>query len=132
MPKQIDVVGAVFVRDGRVFAARRGAGKAMEGMWEFPGGKVEHGETPEQALIRELKEELLIDAKVGAKLTATSHQYEFGVVNLSTYYCELVSGMPVLTEHAEVRWVPISDMMKLDWAPADIPAVVILQGGSTQ
>lgn len=68
MPKQIDVVGAVFLRDGTVFAARRGPGKAMAGMWEFPGGKIESCESPEHALARELREELLIDAQVGDHL----------------------------------------------------------------
>ena len=126
MPKQIDVVGAVFVRRGSVFAARRGPDKAIPGAWEFPGGKIELGESPRDALVRELKEELLIDARVGAHLTTTAHAYDFGVVSLSTYLCELVSGDPVLTEHSEARWVAVEDLPSLDWAPADIPAVELL------
>lgn len=126
MPKQIEVVGAVFIRDGRVFAARRGPSKAMPGKWEFPGGKVETGETPREALVRELNEELLIDARVVAHVTTTPYEYEFGVINLSTYLCELVSGEPKLTEHSDGRWVPFEDLRDLDWAPADLPAVDLL------
>lgn len=131
MTKVIDVVGAVFVREGHVFAARRGPGKAMAGMWEFPGGKIEPGETPEDALARELREELKIDARVGDHLTTTRHEYDFGVVNLATYYCELLAGSPTLTEHSETRWVPVNELRSLDWAPADIPAVELLQKRGT-
>ncbi|EEI17407.1 (deoxy)nucleoside triphosphate pyrophosphohydrolase [Corynebacterium sanguinis] len=126
MPNQIDVVGAVFIRRGSVFAARRGPDKAIPGAWEFPGGKIELGESPRDALVRELREELLIDARVDAHLTTTAHAYDFGVVSLSTYLCELVSGDPVLTEHSEARWVAVEDLPSLDWAPADIPAVELL------
>ena len=127
MPKQIDVVGAVFLRDGTVFAARRGPGKAMAGMWEFPGGKIEPGETPPDALERELREELRIGAHLRDHLTTTSYQYDFGVVNLATYICEIEGGEPELTEHSEARWVPVEQLAELDWAPADIPAVGLLQ-----
>ena len=126
MPKSIDVVGAVFIQDGRVFAARRGFDKSMPGKWEFPGGKIEEGESPQQALTRELKEELLIDARVDSHLVTTPCEYDFGVVNLSTYLCELVSGEPTLTEHVEARWVPYRELGQLDWAPADIPAVSLI------
>ncbi len=126
MPKHIEVVGAVFLRNGTVFAARRGPDKALPGLWEFPGGKIEPGETAEEALARELKEELLIDAHVGTHLITTQQNYDFGVVNLSTYYCELRSGEPQLTEHTEARWVPYSQLLDLEWAPADIPAVHVI------
>lgn len=127
MAKDIDVVGAVLLREGRVFAARRGDGKPMAGMWEFPGGKIEQGEIPEEALARELREELKINAHVGDRLTLTRHEYDFGVVNLATYFCELLAGTPTLTEHSESRWVPVAELHSLDWAPADIPAVELLQ-----
>lgn len=124
MASWIEVTGAVFVRDGRVFAAQRGPGKNMAGKWEFPGGKIEPGETPEQALTRELKEELHLDATIGEHITTTAYEYDFGTVNLATYYCTAANNAePVLTEHAEVRWVPIADLDQLDWAPADVPAV---------
>ena len=121
------MVGAVFIQDGTVFAAKRGPGKSMAGMWEFPGGKIEPGETPEEALARELREELKIEARVGDHLVTTRHDYDFGTVILSTYICDLVVSTPVLTEHEEVRWSPVCDLHSLAWAPADIEAVEILQ-----
>lgn len=127
MPKEINVVGAVFLKDGSVFTAKRGAGKSMAGLWEFPGGKIEPGETPEAALARELREELLIEAEVLQPLETTRYKYSFAVVKLSTYLCEILSGTPVLTEHVEVRWVPIPMLPTLEWAPADVPTVDLLQ-----
>ncbi|WP_291314778.1 (deoxy)nucleoside triphosphate pyrophosphohydrolase [Corynebacterium sp. UBA2622] len=123
MPQHIEVVGAVFLRDGTVLAARRGRDKALPDKWEFPGGKIEPGESPEDALARELAEELLIDARVGSHIATTSYPYDFGVVNLATFYCDIVSGKPTPTEHSEVRWVPVDELHSLDWAPADLPAV---------
>lgn len=126
MKKHIYVTGAVLVRDGKILAAQRGDGRALDGYWEFPGGKVEDGETPEEALARELREELLTDASVGEFLTTTEHEYDFGVVVLSTYFCKLTGSEPQLTEHREVRWVEPSEMKELQWAPADVPAVNLI------
>lgn len=128
MPKLIDVVGAVFVDNGLVLAAQRGPGMSMSGMWEFPGGKIESGETPEQSLARELEEELGVQATVGQHVVTTDWEYDFGIVRLSTYYCTLESGTPKATEHAELRWVPIKQLHELDWAPADLPAAEAVQG----
>lgn len=127
MPKEINVVGAVCLKDGSVFTAKRGPVKSMAGLWKFPGGKIEPGETPEAALAHELREELLIEAEVLQPLETTRYKYSFAVVKLSTYLCEIVSGTPVLTEHVEVRWVPISMLPTLEWAPADVPTVDLLQ-----
>ncbi|MDN8594834.1 MULTISPECIES: (deoxy)nucleoside triphosphate pyrophosphohydrolase [unclassified Corynebacterium] len=127
MSKLIDVTGAVIIRDGAVFAAQRGPGKALAGKWEFPGGKIEPGETPEQSLARELKEELLVDAAVHDHITTTEYTYDFGTVRLSTFHCTLAPGTePTLTEHADSRWVPLTELTDLDWAPADIPAVELI------
>lgn len=123
MKKQIQVVGAVLIRNGLVLAAQRGGTGALAGAWEFPGGKIEPEETPEYALRRELQEELLVDAVIGEHVETTTHEYEFGVVTLSTYYATLQGGEPVLTEHAEVRWLAPSDLLSVSWAPADVPAV---------
>lgn len=119
----IDVVGAVIVRDGTVLAARRGHGKALEGMWEFPGGKVEANEAHRSALKREILEELGCDITIGDHIVTTTHPYEFGTVRLSTYYAVLEKGLPRPLEHASLRWMEISSLMELDWAPADVPAV---------
>lgn len=123
MKKQINVVGAIIVRDGLVLAAKRGPDMALPGFWEFPGGKIELGETPETALARELKEELMCEVNIGAHVDTTAHEYDFGVVNLSTYYATLNGSEPKLTEHSEVRWIAPIDLMSVKWAPADIPAV---------
>jgi len=121
--KEIDVVGAVIVRDERVLCVQRGPGGALAGKWEFPGGKVEQGEDEATALGREIEEELLCRVRVGGKVTTTSHAYDFGTIRLTTYYCELVDGAPVITEHAQMIWLPSHRLSALDWAPADIPAV---------
>lgn len=121
--RQIIVVGAVLVRDGRILAARRGEEMALPGMWEFPGGKIEPGETHQEALARELSEELLCEAEVGEHVETTTFEYDFGIVTLSTYLCTLISGEPHVTEHAEIRWLRPDELDDVEWAPADIPAV---------
>lgn len=127
MSKRIDVVGAVIVKNGKVLAVQRGPDKALPGMWEFPGGKIEPAETPEEALSRELSEELLCDAEVGEFITTTAYDYPFGTVVLSTYFCELGALEPRLTEHADLLWMDPAELHSLDWAPADIPAVELIQ-----
>lgn len=126
MKKRINVTGAVLLDGTKVLAARRGPGKALAGYWEFPGGKIEADETPEESLARELKEELLVDAAVGEHITTTEYEYNFGIVILSTYFCTLIAGTPQLTEHEEIRWMPAEELHTLEWAPADIPAVELI------
>ena len=121
--KRINVVGAVLVDGETVLAAQRGKSMSLAGMWEFPGGKIELGESPQEALRRELKEELLCTAEIGVHLETTEYEYDFGVVILRTYFCRLLEGVPQLTEHDDIRWVPVPDLHSLDWAPADMPAV---------
>ncbi|GAB3925780.1 hypothetical protein GCM10011575_06480 [Microlunatus endophyticus] len=123
--KQIDVVGAVIVRDGLVLSAQRGRG-SLAGRWEFPGGKIESGETARAALEREILEELECEIQVGDEVTSTTHEYDFGVVTLTTFLCTLISGTPKLTEHTDIVWLPAGELAGLDWAPADLPAVEII------
>lgn len=92
-------------------------------MWEFPGGKLETEELPKEALLRELEEELLCTADIGEHIQTTEHEYDFGIVILTTYYCSLMGDEPQLTEHSEIRWVHVAELDLLNWAPADIPAV---------
>ena len=123
LKKRINVVGAVLTRDNKIFAAQRSSTMSLSGMWEFPGGKIEPHESPKEALIRELKEELLCTAEIGNLVQTTEHEYEFGIVILTTFYCSLIGDEPKLTEHSEIRWVQVADLDHLNWAPADIPAV---------
>lgn len=123
MSNPIRVVGAVFHDGERFLACRKKPGKPLEGHWEFPGGKIEPGETPEQALAREIREELNLIAEVGQKVTTTTYEYDFATIELTTFYCTLVDGDLRLTDHDATKWVTSTEAAHLTWAPADIPAV---------
>ena len=123
MSNLIRVVGAVFHDGERFLACRKKPGKPLEGHWEFPGGKIEPGETPEQALAREIREELNLIAEVGQKVTTTTYEYDFATIELTTFYCTLVDGDLRLTDHDDTKWVTSTEAAHLTWAPADIPAV---------
>lgn len=130
MAKLVEVVGAVIVRDGRILCAQRGSDGALAGKWEFPGGKVERGEPPRDALVRELTEELLCEVAVGEVVTTTIHDYDFATICLTTFLCELLAGEPTLTEHQAVVWLAPDELYTLDWAPADVPAVALVSGSA--
>ncbi|MCC5893916.1 MAG: (deoxy)nucleoside triphosphate pyrophosphohydrolase [Alkalibacterium sp.] len=122
--KNIYVVGAIIVEDGKVLCAQRGDKKALANLWEFPGGKIERNETPQEALMREIAEELLIEVEVQAGVfEETSYEYDFGRVHLTTFICLLKNGRPKLTEHHQVKWLEPVHLNSIEWAPADIPAV---------
>ena len=126
MKKRIEVVGAVIVKGGRIYCTQRGPGH-LEGRWEFPGGKLEPGESPQAALVREIREELDCRVEVGARVVTTQHEYSFAVIVLTTFYCVVVEGEPRLTEYTHSAWLPPDDLADLDWAPADLPAVRQIQ-----
>lgn len=117
------MVGAVITRDGLVLCAQRGPNGNLPGMWEFPGGKIEPGEHPREALAREIHEELACTVDIGDEIVTTTHEYDFGVVTLTTYYCEISDGEPANTEHAALIWLSPDELTTIEWAPADIPAI---------
>lgn len=129
MIKNITVVGAVIEKNGKILCAQRGQDKSLAGLWEFPGGKIEQNETPQQALEREIKEELLCEVSIKNKIITTSYEYDFGIVELTTFFCELIEGEPKLTEHESIKWLPVSELSTLEWAPADIPTIDTLVKG---
>ncbi|MDO6727048.1 8-oxo-dGTP diphosphatase MutT [Cognatishimia sp. 1_MG-2023] len=120
---------ALIDRDGRVLLAQRPEGKSMAGLWEFPGGKIEDGETPEVALIRELQEELGIDTWESclAPLTFASHTYETFHLLMPVFACRKWSGTPVANEGQTLKWVYPKDFRDYPMPPADIPLIPILR-----
>lgn len=122
MLKNVSVVAAVIVREGRVFATKRGYGE-FEGGWEFPGGKVEDGETPEKALVREIKEELDAEIEVGEHLVTAEYDYETFHLSMRCYECSLVGEHMKLLEHSDAKWVDKEGLDGLDWLPADVQVV---------
>ncbi len=127
MARQIAVVGAVIIEAGLVLCAQRGPHGALAGLWEFPGGKVEPEEAARDALSREIAEELGCVVEVGSEIATTAHEYDFGVVNLTTFWCRLLEGTPMPSEHADVTWLAPAALDTLAWAPADIPAVALIR-----
>lgn len=123
MKKEINVVGAVVTNNGKILSAQRSESMSLSGMWEFPGGKIESGETTREALVREMQEELLCTVEIGDQVASTRYEYDFGFVTLTTFYATLIDGEPQLTEHSEIRWIDAADLNSVEWAPADIPAV---------
>jgi 8-oxo-dGTP diphosphatase len=120
---------ALVDRDGRVLLAQRPEGKSMAGLWEFPGGKVEAGETPEAALIRELEEELGIGtwASCLAPLTFASHGYERFHLLMPLFACRKWEGVPRPREGQALRWVAPRDMREMPMPPADLPLIPVLR-----
>ncbi len=120
---------ALIDADGRVLMAKRPAGKTLAGLWEFPGGKVEPGETPEDALIRELKEELGINVEHSclAPLTFASHTYSDFHLLMPLFVCRRWKGIPQALEGQELKWVWAKDLTSMPMPPADLPLIPHLQ-----
>ncbi len=120
---------ALIDKDGRILLARRPEGKSMAGLWEFPGGKVEVGESPEAALIRELKEELDIDTWQSclAPLTFASHGYDDFHLLMPVFACRKWEGSPRAAEGQTLAWVKVNEMRNYPMPPADIPLIAMLR-----
>ena len=120
--KTIEVVAAVIYKDGAYFATQRGYGE-FEGMWEFPGGKIELGESRESALKREIQEELGIDITVNKFLCITDYDYSSFHLTMHCYLCSIESGEIELREHKSARWLTVDMLDSVEWLPADLEVV---------
>lgn len=120
---------ALIDADGRILLAQRPEGKSMAGLWEFPGGKVEPGEAPEAALIRELHEELGIDTETSclAPLTFASHSYESFHLLMPLFACRRWKGVPRPMENQRLAWANAQDLRKYEMPPADLPLIPMIQ-----
>ena len=116
--KTIKVVAAVIRSNDRIFATQRGYGEFKDG-WEFPGGKMEAGETSQQALVREIKEELDTEIKVGELIDTVEYDYPDFHLSMDCFWAEIVSGNLILKEHEAARWLTRDELDSVDWLPAD-------------
>lgn len=116
--KTIRVVAAVIVNDDKVLATQRGYGE-FKGGWEFPGGKIEAGESPEEALIREIKEELEMDIKVGTLIDTVEYDYPSFHLSMDCFFAGILQGTPLLKEHEAAKWLTRDGLDSVDWLPAD-------------
>lgn len=123
MKKNIHVVGAVITDGEKILCAQRGTEKALPELWEFPGGKIEKNETPQESLRREIQEEKHCEVEIGEQFEHTSYEYDLGIAHLQIYYCKLIKGTPVLTKHTEIKWLALHELSSLEWTSADIPTI---------
>ena len=121
--RQVYVVAGAIIKDNKVFAAQRGNKGETKFKFEFPGGKIEPGETPEQALARELREELKIEVEVHELITSIVDEYPTQVLHIDTYRCTLISGTPTLTEHIAMAWSDKDELDNLIFSKADDPTL---------
>ncbi|HJD46579.1 MAG TPA: (deoxy)nucleoside triphosphate pyrophosphohydrolase [Candidatus Mediterraneibacter norfolkensis] len=120
--KTIRVVAAVIRKDDRIFATQRGYGEFKDG-WEFPGGKIEQGETPQQALVREIREELETEIRVGDLIDTIEYNYPTFHLSMDCFWCEIVEGSLELKEHEAAKWLDRESLYTVDWLPADVGLV---------
>ena len=116
--KHINVVCAVIVNKGRIFACQRGYGEWKD-WWEFPGGKIESGESPEEALQREIREELSIEISIDRHLTTVDYDYPDFHLTMHCYLCTVMSGELTLLEHEAAKWLGLGELDSVRWLPAD-------------
>lgn len=126
--KTIRVVAAVIRKDDRIFATQRGYGEFKDG-WEFPGGKIEPGETPQQALVREIREELETEIRVGDLIDTIEYDYPTFHLSMDCFWCEIVEGSLELKEHEAAKWLDRESLYTVDWLPADVGLVEKIQKG---
>ncbi|MBQ0046571.1 MAG: 8-oxo-dGTP diphosphatase MutT [Prevotellaceae bacterium] len=124
--KHIEVVAAIILRDGKLFATQRGYGEWKD-WWEFPGGKIEPKEAPEEALKREIREELATEIEVGELLTTVEYDYPQFHLTMHCYLCSVINGQLSLLEHEDARWLTMDELDSVKWLPADVEVVNKIQ-----
>lgn len=124
--KTINVVAAIIIRDGKLFATQRGYGEWKD-WWEFPGGKIESGETHQNALKREIREELATEIDVGNHLATVEYDYPQFHLTMHCYFCTIIGGQLSLLEHEDARWLGMDELDSVKWLPADIEVVDALK-----
>lgn len=127
--KTIEVVAAIIHHDGAYFATQRGYGE-FEGMWEFPGGKIEPGESREDALKREIQEELGVDITIGELLCTTEYDYPTFHLTMHCYLCSVASGEIELREHKSAQWLTAETLDSVEWLPADEKIIAKLRANN--
>lgn len=120
--KIVKVVAAIIREDGKILATQRGYGE-LKGGWEFPGGKIEPGETQEEALVREIKEELDVTVSVGDLCAEVEYDYVKFHLSMKCYWCKIVAGEVKLVEHMDARYLSAEDIDSVEWLPADVAVV---------
>lgn len=120
--KTVRVVAAIIIENGKVFATQRGYGEFKDG-WEFPGGKIEPGETPEEAIVREIKEELDTEVEVIELLDTVEYDYPNFHLSMGCFICKIKSGDLVLKEHEAAKWLTKDTLGSVEWLPADMGLV---------
>ena len=124
--RRIEVVAAIICKDNQIFATQRGYGD-FKGGWEFPGGKMEPGETPEAALVREIREELAVEISVGELLTTVEYDYPKFHLTMHCYLCQLIGGELLLLEHQAARWLGKGELYSVEWLPADVGVIPLVE-----
>lgn len=123
MKKTIEVVCAIIQHDKKFLCVQRSSSMSLPLMWEFPGGKVDDGEDYQEALVREIHEELSCEISVVKYVASSLYSYDFANIHLHAYLCKVNNGEVVISEHADFCWLEKDDLNMLDWAAADIPII---------
>ena len=126
--KTIRVAAAVIRKGNRIFATQRGYGEFKDG-WEFPGGKIEPGETPQEALVREIREELETEIRAGDLIDTIEYDYPTFHLSMDCFWCEIVEGSLELKEHEAAKWLDRESLYTVDWLPADVGLVEKIKQG---